>query len=141
MPNEKIEVAIYDNDQKIRTQKKYEVSDNGTQIRIVSGGEGHFMPKFDSTSFLEFPSWKRYLFLGARTWKRLYIVKNKGEKCVNFKTGEAYGPSPEESKKAISSTLLEKIGAEKQPIPMLIYAILGLNTLFLIVVMKVLGVF
>lgn len=139
--SERVEVAIFDNDQKIRTMKKYDVSENGVQIRIKSGGEGHFMPKFDSTSFLDFPSWKRYIFFGPRTWKRLYFVKNKGEKCVDFSTGETYGPSPEEMKKAISATLLGKIGQGKLEIPWYLTVLLLLNTIFLVAVMKVLGVF
>lgn len=141
MGNEKIKVGIFDNDFKLRTIKNYEVSDDGTQIRIVSGGEGHWMPKFDNNSFLEFPSWKKYLIFGARSWKRLYFVKRKGEKCVDFHTGVTSGPSPEESKKAIGTTLLGKIGQDKLEIPLYISVILILNLVFSIIIMRVLGVF
>ena len=122
---DKVEVAIFDEDLKIRKLKKYDVSENGTQIRIVSGGEGHFMPKFDSTSYLEFPSWKKYLLFGPKSWKRLYFVKNKGKKCVNFHTGEAYGPSPEQLKRANLHLLAEKIGQDaNKGVPWYIWLIL-----------------
>lgn len=138
---EKVRVAVYDNDQKIRTLGNFEVSDNGEQIRIKSGGTEHFMPRFDSNSFLEFPSWKKYLLFGPKGWKRVYIVKNKAERCVNFKTQEAYGPSPEELKKAVSASLLEKIGKEGITIPWYLYLLLVVNLLFSVVIMNVLGVF
>jgi len=54
--SKKVKLAIVDKDLKARTVKKYPVSDSGEQIRIVSGGEGHFMPYFDNESFIEFPS-------------------------------------------------------------------------------------
>lgn len=125
MGSDKVQVAIFDNDNKIRTLKKYEVSEDGTKIRIVSGGEGHFMPVMNSTSFLEFPSRKRYLVAGPRSWDRIYFVKNKGKRCVDFSTEEVFGPSPEESKKAIGASLLEQIGERPPPFPIwLIYLIL-----------------
>ena len=140
MPNEKIEVAIYDNDLKIRTMKKYEVSDDGTQIRIISGGEGHFMPKFDQSSFLEFGGRKKFLLFGEREWKRIYFVKKKGAKCVNFATGEVTGPSPEESKKAIGATLLHQIGQEKQDTPWQMWALLAINIFILAIVAGVVNI-
>ena len=140
MPNEKVKVAIFDNDLKIRTLKKYEVSDDGTKIRIVSGGEGHFMPTFDTSSFLEFAGRKKYLLFGAREWDRIYFVKKKGVKCVNFKTQEVLGPSPEESKKAIGATLLDKIGQEKQDVTWQLWAILGITIFTLLITMGVINV-
>lgn len=124
MAKDKVLLAIYDNDLKCRTVKKYEISDSGTQIKVQSGGDGHFMPKFDNDSFLELPSVKKFIFFGPRTWKRYYFVKKKGEKCVNFQTGEAFGMSPEEAKKAVGSTLLREIGKTKQEIPFIMYLIL-----------------
>lgn len=70
------------------------------------------MPRFDNTSFLEFPSWKKYLLFGERSHKRLYIVKNGAEKCVNFFTGEAVGPSIEEKKKANLGALANRLGQD-----------------------------
>ena len=137
MPNEKVELAIYDNDLKCRTIKKYEVSDDGTQIRVKSGGEGHFMPKFDNHSYLEIPTRKRYFLFGAHLWKRLYFVHKKGEKCVNFFTGESFGPNPEEQKIILGSNLLGQIGKVKQDTPMLTYFIV---LLLLGIIAKVFGV-
>lgn len=125
MPNEKVEVAVFDNDLKCRTIKKYEISDLGSQIRIVSGGENHWMPAFDNESFIEMPRRKRFFFFGEILWRRLYFVKKKGAKCVNFETGEAFGPNPEELKEAVSSTLLGKLGKDDPPFPSwVIYLIL-----------------
>lgn len=139
---DKVEVAIYDNDNKIRTLKKYDVSENGTQIRIVSGGEGHFMPVFDETSFLDFPSWKRFFLFGPRTWKRLYIVKKQAKKCVNFKTGEAYGPDPEEKKRANLNLLATRIGQDtKQGTPWYILLIIVLQLLIIGALANMAGVF
>ena len=140
MPNEKVQVAIFDNDLKIRTLKKYEVSDDGTKIRIVSGGEGHFMPAFDTSSFLEFAGRKKYLLFGARQWERIYFVKKKGAKCVDFQTGEVFGPSPEESKKAIGATLLHQIGQEKQAVSWQLWAILAITIFSLLISMGVVNV-
>lgn len=79
----KVKLAIFDEDLKARTVKRYEVTD-GNQIKVKSGGEGHFMPVFDNYSYLEFPKrgfpqfWKIY-------WDRVYIVRKGAKKCVNFK--------------------------------------------------------
>lgn len=137
MPKEKVEVAIFDNDLKCRTIKKYPISDNGEQIRILSGGENHFMPTFDNDSFLELPRRKKYFLFGSIIWRRLYFVKKKGKKCVNFTTGETFGPNPEDSKKAIGSTLLGQIGKEKQDITWISYATLGILVLLLLIQMGV----
>ena len=104
----KVRLAIIDETLKIEI-KKYPVSDTGKKIRVVSGGENHFMPDFDNYSYLDFP--RKFLFwiIGH---ERLYFAKKGAKKCVNFKTddGTVYGPDPEEQKKAIGSTLLGKIG-------------------------------
>jgi len=132
MPKEKVILAIYDNDLKCRTVKKYEVSENGTQIKVQSGGDGHFMPKFDNDSFLELPTRKRFILFGAQLWRRIYFVKKRGDKCVNFNTGKAFGPDPEEAKKAIGSTLLGEIGKTKVDTPFISYITLGAVILILL---------
>lgn len=141
MANPKLNVAIFDNDLKCRPIKKYEISDNGTQIRIKSGGTEHFMPTFDNNSFLEIPTRKKFLLFGDRIYKRIYFVKNKGEKCVNFHTGEVKGPNPEQSKEAIGASLLKQVGQVALRIPTSIYVLLIANLLMSLVMMKVLGVF
>lgn len=118
----KVRLAIFDNDLKAKV-KKYEISTDGTKIKVVSGGEGHFMPSFDNNSFIDLP------YRGFSFWKisyrRLYFVKKKGEKCVNFSTGEVSGPDPEQLKEAIGATLLGDLGKEGPEIPIwLIYLLL-----------------
>ncbi len=125
MAKQKVEVAIFDNDLRCRTIQKYEISNDGEQIRIKSGGEGHFMPKFDNDSFIEMPRRKRYFLFGEMLYRRLYFVKKKGNKCVNFQTGESFGPSAEQLKQAIGSTLLPKIGQGKQETPLILWLLLA----------------
>ena len=120
----KITAAIFDNDLKCLV-KKFEISDDGTKIRIQSGGEGHFMPTFDNNSFLEFPTRKKFLLFGERIYKRFYIVKKKGSACVNFRTGAVLGPDPEQMKKALAAASLDKLGKQEPPFPTwIIYLIL-----------------
>lgn len=104
----KVQVAIFDNDLRCNVGK-YDVSDDGTKIRIKSGGEGHFMPTFNNDSFLEFP-YRAFTSFWKTSYRRIYVVKKKADSCVNFKTGEVPIPNPEEQKEAISKTLLGKIG-------------------------------
>lgn len=112
----KITAAIFDNDLKCEI-RKFEVSEDGTKIRIQSGGEGHFMPKFDNNSFLEFPTRKKFLLFGERVYRRYYIVKKKGSACVNFRTGEVSGPDLEQLKKALAASSLDKLGKQEPPFP------------------------
>jgi hypothetical protein len=117
----KVKLAVFDNDLKAEI-KKYPISDSGNHILVVKGGESHFMPRFDNDSFLEIP--KKFLRWN-RGYERLYFAKKGAKKCVNFKTEETFGPNPEELKKAISSTLLTKIGKPEANFPAwLIYLIL-----------------
>jgi hypothetical protein len=109
----KVNLAIIDKDLKIRTLKRYPLSSNGRQIDVIHGGEGNFMPIITNTSYIEFPSWKRYYLFGERTHKRIYFAMNKAKKCIDFASGDVSMPSPEEMKKAIASTMLGQIGKEK----------------------------
>ena len=109
----KVKLAIFDKDLKARTVKEYPVSDNGEQIKVVSGGEGHFMPKFDNDSFIELP---RPWYCGGG-WEKIYFARKLAKKCVNFKTEEVFVPDPEQLKKSIGVTLLDQLGEQKQPFP------------------------
>ena len=113
----KVWVAIYDNDFRIKKIQKYPISEDGKKIRIQSGGSGHWMPDFTASSFLEFPSLKKFLLFGERQYKRVYIVPKKGEACVDFETGTAKGPSSEELKKAVGATMLRDIGKDRNAGP------------------------
>lgn len=117
----KVKLAIFDETLKIQL-KKYPISDSGKQIKVVSGGENHFMPHFDNYSYLEFP--KKFL-----RWtighERVYFVQKGAKKCVDFKTGAVSGPDLEQLKQSIGSTLLDKLGQDEPPFPTwVIYLIL-----------------
>jgi len=134
--SKKVKLAIIDNDGKARTVKEYPISEDGTKIRVVSGGEGHFMPKFDNDSFVEFP--KKLLGIINLGWDRVYMVKKRAKACINFKTGEVEGPDPEQLKEAIGSTLVQQMGQEKPPFPSwIVYFILLLS---IGIALKVFGV-
>ena len=81
--SKKLKLAILDDDLRVRTIKHYPVSDSGKHIQVVKGGEGHFMPAFNSETYIELP--KKIL---GRTigWERLYIAKKGAKACMNFKT-------------------------------------------------------
>ena len=131
-----IKLAIFDKDFKARTVAKYPVSDTGEQIKVKSGGEGHFMPSFDNDSYIEFP--KRDLSSFWRvSWDRVYFVSKGSKACVNFKTEKVEGPDPELVKIAAGSTMLKDLGKEKSDTALITYVMLGL---LLIITLKVLGV-
>ena len=118
----KVKLAIIDSDNIARTVGLYPISDDGTQIRVVSGGEGHWMPKFDNDSYIELP--KKFLRIQTG-WTRLYIVKQKASACINFKTGDVPTPDMEQLKESVGATLLNRIGEKKDAFPAwLIYLIL-----------------
>ncbi len=117
----KVKLAVFDETLKIEI-KEYPVSDSGIQIKVRSGGESHFMPRFDNYSYLEFP--KKFL-RWTRGHERIYFAKKGAKKCVNFKTQEVLGPDPEQLKRSVGSTLLDQLGQEKPPFPTwMIYIIL-----------------
>lgn len=138
---EKIELAIFDNDLIVRDVKKYELSEDGTKIRVKVGGEAHWMPEIDKNSGLTFLGRKRWLLYGERQKKTRYFIKRRGTRCVDFSTGKAYGPSIEELKKANKTLLVGKIGKEQQQTPFLTTMLLIINALFSFIIMSALGVF
>lgn len=127
-------------DLKIRKLNRYPLSSNGRQITVVNGGEGHFMPVITNTSYLEFPSWKRYYLFGERTHKRIYFAMNKAKKCIDFESGEVGLPSPEQMKEAIASTMLGQIGREKQDMTWRDWAVLILSFLSFLMLLNISGV-
>ena len=126
----KVKLAVFDNDLKL-VIKKYPLSIDGTKISVVSGGEAHWAPGFDTDSFLEFP--KKKWELWKPEWTRIYFVKKKGEKCVNFKTGKVSGPDPEQLKEAVGTTMLGKIGQTKEETPFVLWLLLA-GIVFLILI-------
>ena len=140
MTDSKVNVAIIDKDLKIRTLKKYPLSANGRQIRIGSGGEGHFMPVISNTSYLEFP----YRAI-TRPWKisfkRIYFTMNRAKNCVDFASGDVSMPSPEEMKKALASTMLGQIGVDSPDMTWWNWAVLVFTFLSFLLLLNVSGVF
>ena len=141
MGETKVNLAIVDTDLKVRTLERYPLSSNGRQIVVVNGGEGHFMPVITNTSYIEFPSWKRYYLVGERTHKRIYFAMNKAKKCIDFASGEVGLPSPEQMKQAIASTMLGQIGKEKQDMTWRDWAVFILTFLTFLMMLNISGVF
>jgi hypothetical protein len=131
----KVSLAVFDNDQRV-VIRKYPISDDGTKIRVVSGGENHWMPSFDITSPLEFP-YRAFTSLWRISYRRIYFAKKKGKKCINFNAEqpEIPMPDPEQLKDAVGNTLLSKIGQAEQKTSMLTYFALFINILILLKVM------
>lgn len=73
----KVKVAVFGKDQRV-TIKKVPLSDDGTKLKITSGGKNHFMPDFDNNSYLEWPK------LGGT--EKIYFVRNLARKCVSFES-------------------------------------------------------
>jgi hypothetical protein len=77
----KVKLAIFDRDLKAREYKHFDVTDDGSKIRVRSGGKRNFNPTFDNDSFIEFPR-PRYLGGG---WDRVYFARNGAKACVRFR--------------------------------------------------------
>ena len=138
----KVKTAIFGKDLRVEL-KNHELSASGNKINIVSGGEGYFMPEIGPTNFLDWPSYKRYLLFGPRTYKRIFFALKKGAKCVDFGTdnGIVYGPDEEALKRANLNLLATKIGKDtNQGIPWYIWAILISTLLNLLLVLQMSGV-
>lgn len=132
----KIRVCVFDNDHRV-TEKDYELSEAGDRINIVAGGAGYFMPEIDNDSFLEFPSWKKFILFGERTYKRKYFVNNRAKKCYNFKTGEISHPDLEGLKRALANDQLGKIGTEKESSPWQLNLVVLLAFIILVLLVQI----
>ena len=134
----KVTLAIFDNDLRVKL-KKYELSEDGTKIKVKSGGEAHWMPSFDNDSFIEFP-YRSLLSPWKTSWRRVYFVKKRGAKCVNFKADPTTvsGPDPEQMKEAIGATLLKDLGKDDNTVTWISWATLVVSILILLVVSGVL---
>ena len=117
----KVKTAVFGNDNRVEW-KNYELNDSGNRISIVKEGAGYFMPEIDNDSPLYFPSWKKFLLFGERTYKRVYFVNNKAKKCYDFKRGEMSLPDLEAIDTSIASTQLNKIGSPVENIPWQLWA-------------------
>lgn len=121
---DKVTLAIFDQDQHIRTIKKFELTSDGTKINVQSGGKAHFNPIFDNTSYLEFPA-RSLIPPFRRYWKRIYFVRKGASRCLNFQTEIVPAPDPEVVMEAAGAEILKNWGKDKTESPMLLYAILA----------------
>lgn len=133
----KVRVAVFDAGQRAII-KKCEITDDGSKIRVKSGGKAHFMPEFDNTSYLEF---KRPWYLGGGT-KKLYFVRRMASKCVNFQVqkNEAVDismPDPKQVMDATDSNLIKNFSKEDNVTPWYIWVLL---LILLGIALKVFGV-
>lgn len=140
MSGHKLNLATIDLDLKVRDIKRYPLSANGRHIEVCNGGENHFMPLISNTSYIEFPSWKRYYLFGERTHKRVYFAMNKAKKCIDFQSGEVDIPSVEEMKKALGNTMLGQIGKEKETMIWWHWAVLVFSFFTFLIVVATSGV-
>ena len=96
------------------------------------------MPSFDNTSFIDFPV--RYPWSFWKTsYERIYFARKLAKKCVNFKTGELSGPSPEFVKEMAAKVMLDKLNKQKQETVWQIWLILVVSIFTLLQVMGVIA--
>lgn len=137
-----VKIAVFDGDLKAEL-KNYPLSKSGNKINIVAEGAGYFMPEIGPTNFLDWPSTKRFVLFGSRTYKRIYFARKKAKKCVDFgrEEGFVYGPDEEQMKRANMNLLAEKIGSESQKgVPWYAWITVGLSVLNFIILLQMSGV-
>ncbi|HUV00684.1 MAG TPA: hypothetical protein VMW32_06970 [Bacteroidales bacterium] len=139
---EKVKTAIFGKDLRIEL-KNYPLSKSGNKIDIVDTGDGYFMPEIGPTTFLDWPSFKRYFLFGPRTYKRVFFALKKGAKCVDFGKDEGivYGPDQEQLKKANANLLATKIGQDNvKGTPWYVWFLIIMLTLNFILQLRISGV-
>lgn len=123
MPD-KVKLAVFDQDLIVRKYGKFELSTDGSKIRVTSGGAAHFLPKIGNTTYLDFP--RRSLLPPFRKYlQRLYFVRNTASRCVDFATEEVASPDPEQVMKAAGAKIASNWGKEKTETPLLLFIILA----------------
>jgi len=132
----KVKLAIFDKDLKARTYANFDLSKDGSRIKVRKGGKRNFNPSFDMDSYIELP-YRSIVPPFPIKWNRVYFVRNGAKACVNFKTGVVDGPDPETVMEAAEAEILKGIGKDKQETPIILYLILGACA---IILLKVLGV-
>ena len=121
--SKKVRLAIIDKDLRVRTLKKFPLTDDGAKIKVVESGKGMFKPEIDTDSHIELPS--RSFFLPWRKkWTRYYFVNKGALKCINFKTETISGPDQSLVLEAAATTMLMNLGKEKKETEMIVYIIL-----------------
>jgi len=138
---EKVNVAIFGADLQLSPVKQYEVDESGSKIRIQpKGGKGHFMPAFTNTSYLDFPTFKKYLFFGKRSYRRIYIVRKMATACVDFHTPFVPLPDIKQVMDAAESEIVKNFGKEETGTPWYVWPILGILAFLLIIALTTSGI-
>jgi hypothetical protein len=137
---EKIKLFIIDKDLRVRESGNYEVGD-ADKVRYKSGGTENWNPLIGETTYIEKKGWKKYLIFGPRNWVREYYTIRKGEKCIDFKTGDVPTPNPEKLKLANASLLARDIGKDSDDgIPWQMWATFIFSLLTFFLMLNVAGV-
>jgi hypothetical protein len=138
---EKVNVAIFGSDLQVTKIKKYEVDESGSKIRInPKGGKGHFMPAFTNSSYLDFPTFKKYILFGDRQYKRVYVVRKMASACVDFFTPFVPMPDPKQVMEAANSPLIKNFGREETGTPWYVWPILIFSLLSFLLILGTSGV-
>jgi len=138
---EKVNVAVFGADLQITPVKQYEVDESGSKIRInPKGGKGHFMPAFTNTSYLDFPTFKKYLFFGKRSYRRIYFVRKMSDACVDFFTPFVPLPDIKQVMDAAGSEIVKNFGKENTDTPWYVWPILIFSLLSFLLILVTSGV-
>ena len=138
---EKVNVAIFGADLQISPVKQYEVDESGSKIRInPKGGKGHFMPAFTNTSYLDFPTSKKYLLFGKRSYRRIYFVRKMAKSCVDFHTPFVPLPDIKQVMDAAESEIVKNFGKENNDTPWYVWPILAITVLSFLILLTTSGV-
>lgn len=130
---QKVKLAVFDDTLKAKV-KKYPISSTGKQIEVSSGGGAHWMPYFDSASYLIMP--KKFLFITYGK-ERIYFVKKHAANCINFQTEEVFGFDPQLVLDAAGSVMINRLGKDDKTVPSWVYIII---LILLAIAGKVFGV-
>lgn len=139
----KVKLAIIDSDLTIRKLQKYPLSSTGQLIEVVSGGTEHFMPKITNTSYLNFPTRKKYYLFGKTIYEPIFFAFNKAKACFDFKNAVVDIPLPDRDqlKRANMAALAKQIGKDVNVgTPWYIWFILALNVVIFLLSLQMAGV-
>jgi len=138
---EKVNVAVFGVDLQITPVRQYEVDESGSKIRVnPKGGKGHFMPAFTNTSYLDFPTFKKYLFFGKRSYRRIYFVRKMASACVDFVTPHIPLPDIKQVMDAAESKIIQNFGKEDTGTPWYVWPILIFSVLSFLLILTTSGV-
>jgi hypothetical protein len=144
----KVKTAVYGKDLRVEL-KDFELTKAGNKIDITKGGKGYFKPEIGPTNFLDFPSWKRFILFGKRSYTRVYFALKKGSRCIDFLPEEGtiqdaiiYGPDEEQLKEAELNLLATRIGQDNEPkTPWVLYLIIMLQLVIIGILANMAGMF